>query len=511
MLACLGWSVAFPVPASAATYYVRSDGGTAAQCNGSADAPASASPNCAWASPMDALPPSGYAARIKGGDTLVIGPGQYPIGVSTYSMAAYSANCYQSYPWNCVMAGVPSGTAANPTRIVGAGFADGCKAPPQLYGVNGTYNVLDLGAASNVIVACLEITDHSACADPYGFDKAIACNNKTYPYGDWGETGIRAKGGTNVLLQDLNIHGLANTGLMVGGMKDLTLRRVTIRGNGYAGWIGDLGAGSSFSGTITLDHVRVLWNGCSEQYPATTIYACWGQNTGGYGDGVGMTGTGGNWVITHSAFNYNTQDGLDLLYADGTGTITIDHSQAIGNAGNGLKTAGNATYSYNVVVGNCDALAKFPGMAGSLCRSGGGAIAAEVGLPAQTVTFRYNTVTGNGDCLMQGGTEKNTPAAATQVYQYDNNIFLGQKSWLPRNDGGYTCLAWYTDTWPDPTTVKYSNNIIWNVRNFTCGPPNICRDPLLKNETLENFDPTPLPGSPAIGTATGRRGVGAAK
>ncbi|MBS0382325.1 MAG: hypothetical protein JSR56_07820, partial [Proteobacteria bacterium] len=73
------------------------------------------------------------------------------------------------------------------------------------------------------------------------------------------------------------------------------------------------------------------------------------------------------------------------------------------------------------------------------------------------------------------------------------------------------CLAWYTDTWPDPTTVKYSNNIIWNVRNFTCGPPNICRDPLLKNETLENFDPTPLPGSPAIGTATGRRGVGAAK
>ena len=61
--------------AAAATYYVRTDGGSASQCNGLSDAayPGSGTAqNCAWNNPSVALPNSG-SARIAGGDTLLIG------------------------------------------------------------------------------------------------------------------------------------------------------------------------------------------------------------------------------------------------------------------------------------------------------------------------------------------------------------------------------------------------------------------------------------------------------
>jgi len=72
--------------AQAATYYVRADGGDAAQCNGRADAayPGSGTAqNCAWKNPSIALPNSG-TARIAGGDTLLIGAGTYQIGSGGY-------------------------------------------------------------------------------------------------------------------------------------------------------------------------------------------------------------------------------------------------------------------------------------------------------------------------------------------------------------------------------------------------------------------------------------------
>ena len=73
--ALLAWGgfAAFNV-ASATTYYVRTDGGTASQCNGRADAayPGSGTNlSCAWDHPFVALPPSNSASpiapRIHGG------------------------------------------------------------------------------------------------------------------------------------------------------------------------------------------------------------------------------------------------------------------------------------------------------------------------------------------------------------------------------------------------------------------------------------------------------------
>jgi hypothetical protein len=62
----------------AATYYVRTDGGTAQECNGTVDAPYPGSGTdqpCAWAHPFWVLENNGNW-RINGGDTLIIAQNQ---------------------------------------------------------------------------------------------------------------------------------------------------------------------------------------------------------------------------------------------------------------------------------------------------------------------------------------------------------------------------------------------------------------------------------------------------
>ena len=123
--------------ASAATYYVRAGGGTSVQCTGTVDANYSGSGTdqpCAWNSLMEALPPRAdnqpNPPRIAGGDTLIIDPGSYMIGYSDAARLEFGDNvCDLGYSYACVPQPVPSGTAANPTRILGVGWDTGCQAP----------------------------------------------------------------------------------------------------------------------------------------------------------------------------------------------------------------------------------------------------------------------------------------------------------------------------------------------------------------------------------------------
>ncbi len=87
------------------------------------------------------------------------------------------------------------------------------------------------------------------------------------PYGDWAATGIYAEDSANVLLKDLNIHGLANNGILAGRLTDWTVENVRLVGNGLAGWNFDLvgdGSESENHGTLTFRHWLVEWNGCGE-------------------------------------------------------------------------------------------------------------------------------------------------------------------------------------------------------------------------------------------------------
>ncbi|MCK4450621.1 MAG: hypothetical protein KAX26_08520, partial [Anaerolineae bacterium] len=226
------------------TYYVRPDGGSPEQCTGLVDAPypgsGTAQP-CAWDHPFRALPPDG-TPRIAGGDTLIIGAGSYMMGLDTPG----ADNCSEYWPWGCHMPPVPSGPdPAHPTRILGEGWDTGCSDPPELWGTERAYMIINLTDASNVEVACLEITDHSGCVEFH--TGGLACERDTFPFGRWAAIGLYAEDSTNVHLQDLNIHGLAHAGVWAGRLTDWTVENVRIAGNGWVGWDGDIDGDDSNS------------------------------------------------------------------------------------------------------------------------------------------------------------------------------------------------------------------------------------------------------------------------
>ena len=287
---------------------------------------------------------------------------------------------------------------------------------------------------------------------------------------------------------------MANQGVFAGGLTDWTLERVKIRANGWAGWNGDIGSGSSNAGQILMREVEVSWNGCAEKYPSTDIHACWAQQKGGYGDGLGTAKTGGNWVIEDSMFHHNTSDGLDLLYADGTGSVTVRRVHAEGNAGNQIKTNGTALIENSVVVGNCNYFNGIGSMiAGDHCRAQGNAISAGL-MAGQTTTVRYNTVTGEGDCLIL-----NVGGSSSSTANIHNNALIGRNS--SANQGALTC-GHYSDV--SAAKVNFVGNLFYNVRSGQCPSGSICSDPKVKNNTsLDKFDPTPLAGSPLIDRANG--------
>lgn len=144
-----------------ATYFVRTDGGSAEQCSGTTNAayPGSGTNQpCAWDHPFRALPPGG-APRVLGADTLIVASGSYMMGFG----APGAENCEAAGSWDCVMAPVPSGLfLETPTRILGD-----CGNPPELWGTERANTVLNLDGSSNVEIACLEITDHSGCVESH--------------------------------------------------------------------------------------------------------------------------------------------------------------------------------------------------------------------------------------------------------------------------------------------------------------------------------------------------------
>jgi len=177
--------------ASASDYYVRPDGGTAAQCTGLTDAPhepGSESMDCAWSHPFYALegtePPSW---KIQGGDTVLIYPGSYRMGYG----APNTGWCAPEYPWDCRFPPLPSGPdAEHPTRILGAGWDQGCPQAPELWGTERTYYVLDLDGVSHAQIQCLELTDHSGCGETYPDEAPHSCwGQSAGGYGDGFGTG----------------------------------------------------------------------------------------------------------------------------------------------------------------------------------------------------------------------------------------------------------------------------------------------------------------------------------
>lgn len=326
---------------------------------------------------------------------MILAGGTYRMGHG----APGAGRCAAAFPWDCYMSSVPSGPdPAHPTRIYGAGWDGGCAAPPQLYGAERAARVLNLAGSSNVRIECLEITDHAPCVEFHS--GGISCKRDAYPFGDWAPNGIYAADSSNVALRHLNIHGLADYGVLAGRLTDWTLEDVRVAGNGWAGWNGDISGDDSNGGVMAFRRVTIEWNGCGETYPGAQPTGCWGQSAGGYGDGLGTGETGGDWIFEDSRFLHNTSDGLDLLYHRGSGTITLERVRAEGNAGNQIKTSGTADLRDGVIIGNCGYFAGQPFTYDvDHCRALGNVLSFRFDA-GNAVTLSDSLIYSEGDCLL---------------------------------------------------------------------------------------------------------------
>lgn len=448
-----------------ATYYVRTDGGDAAHCDGLSDTPhaADAQRHCAWDHPFAALPPGG-PPRIAGGDTLIVGAGSYRMGAGAPGTDKLE-KCRADWPWDCRAAALPAGRSAqNPTRLLGAGFASGCRAPPELWGTQRASSVLDLSGSDNVEVACLQITDHAQCIEFHNAGAQTArCAREHAPYGDWAAVGINAEHAAHVRLSDLDIHGLAHDGIRAGGLRDWTLERVRLVGNGWSGWNGDIGAASSNAGALRFTDVEIAWNGCAERYPGRAHFGCWGEQSGGYGDGLGTAETGGDWLFERVHVHHNSQDGIDLLHAEASATLVLHDARIEDNAGNQVKSSAATRIEKSTVLGHCSALASAGLDAADRCRALGNSLSLH--LPAGAgIAVSGNRIEGEGDCLID--LQCAAGACAGGSVAISNNRLAG----TPRTDSAGArapCSLWIAPSWQGPA-VQFSNNELHALRTAGC-------------------------------------------
>ncbi len=287
-------------------------------------------------------------------------------------------------------------------------------------------------------------------------------------------------------------------GIMAGRISDWQIENLLLVGNGWVGWEGDIDGDDRNSGTLAFSHWTVAWNGCVESYPPGEMMGCWAQPAGGYGDGVGTGETGGNWLIKDSAFLYNTQDGLDLLYGNEDIEIEIYRSWFEGNAGNQLKTSGSLILENSVLIGNCNFFAgKDFVTTGAVdhCRATGVALSLVIN-DQQRALLTNNTFTGEGDCLIVPECEQEQRCTQPGTIILRNNLFQGQPDAIQQ--GELVCLVYEESFQTDPFDMDYS--LIARVKDDACpGPNDICLDDLgLTSIELDDFDPRLTRASPAI-------------
>lgn len=504
-------SVPAPVTGQAITYYVRPDGGSDAGCTGQVDAPypgsGSAQP-CAWDHPYRALPPGG-TPRIRGGDTLIVAAGSYRMGLGAPGAGA----CEAESAYDCHMPPLPSGPSADaPTRLLGAGWDAGCPNPPELWGAERAWTVLNLEGTDHAEVACFEITDHASCVEDHAHGwggSEWTCERDDPPYGPWAADGLSARDSTDISLRHLNVHGLASAGIRAGRLADWTLEDVRLAGNGWIGWEGDLGEDSANRGTLHFRRWIVEWNGCVEGWPDEEPTACWAQPAGGYGDGVGTAETGGRWVIEDSVFRHNTSDGLDLLYVREPGaSVEVRRTIARDNAGDQIKTAGPTLLENVLAVSHCGFFADQPftyrratdGQAAvDHCRAGGSAVALNLRRDNQATVVNA-TLAGQGDCLLIVECQEGSACAGTERVQVRNSIALGGPQF--GEPGDTTCLAWSP---LEPNPVQWDHVLLYEVKGMPdpCPVQSLCGiAPGLVDEQIERLNAQLQPGSPAIDAGT---------
>jgi hypothetical protein len=538
-------AAAAPPPGPGTTWYVRPDGGTRyssvvtnGQCDGTGDAPYSGSgtnQHCAfndvrylWSDGSynygTTLP--GWGWVIAGGDTVIIRGSiatgvSYRVGWNSASSYCDSTGCWgiTGSPAQSGAPAPPSGTAAQHTRILGENYASchSASAKTQLHGGWSVGTVLSLAGTSYVDVACLDITDFSACGRA---TQKVGCDSTQ----DFAHNAINfANSTTNVTVTDVHIHGLADNGISGPTGDGVVLSYVDIIGNASAGWNSDPGDGTTGVGSLLVQNFNIIGNGCAEQYPlvypaANSLGDCTDDASGGYGDGFGTTtipSPAPGWQVhfDQGTVAYNTQDGLDALHISGPGsTMTDTRVLAYGNEGNQLKVGGaTATIQDSVITGNCLALSSgnaIPGFTSTAfnvladrCRAGNVAVLINV-TPGDPATFQGNTIYSEGAIGLEVEYALGV-SDPTNTLKYNDNIFVG---FVNSGNQSYPTPIYSSIDLNMLTNsgASWTNNVYFGFRtNWACPGTGegkaICTDPGLADETWHPFGYGNM--APASGTS----------
>lgn len=530
------------LPLSGETWYVRKDGGTrystkatTGQCDGKADAPyrgKGVNQHCAFSDYRYLWDDQTYnsdAWVIAGGDTVIIRDGPWRVGwdAATGKGAGYTW-CLGGGTSGCSNPTIPAGTREHHTRILGENYANCGTATTtdrskltQIFGGFGLWAPLNLQGAQYVDLQCIEVTRHSNCI--WFGDPAVpsGCSGHT-PVADFDSDGVQTSVATHdLLLQDMWIHGHPGRGVKgpIGGT--VTCLRCDIAYNGGAGWDFDDGKSTpSVHGIWNFKYSTIEWSGCNQNYPGPGAISCYGQSSGGYGDGVGTpAGTCLAVNIDHSNFSYNTQDGLDLGHGD-TGTdcpLTITNSIAYGNGGGTFKWGPNespAVFINNVVIANCMRMSApiagqpptYNAHLGDFCRAGD-AVPFNFRQGGR-VLFANNTIVTYAPTTFDIGCWDKSCSDSTLTFM--NNIVLGYDQPKTYNLGGKPGGPGGLYFQQPIGHVFRSNNIIFGLRDLKCtGSNEKCEDPkfvsqprFTSEKDLDNFDYHLSPSSPARNAGT---------
>jgi hypothetical protein len=560
------------LPLSATTWYVRADGGTryssnvtTGQCDGKADTayPGSGTNrHCAFNDVRYLWMTGEYknsAWVISGGDTVAI----RGCAASRYQQNPDAPHCRIGWDkatgndaqnfwcagvdayWGCSMPPPPSGTASQHTRILGACAYGTYSCNPvtsypytsnnltQLFGGFASGAVMYLYGSQYVDIEGLEITTHNGKCTLVGAPGYPSYCPNSPPYGDDAKWGVVTNNKTsNLTLQDVYIHGFTNIGMggPIGG--PITLTRVIIGFNAFAGWNFDDGHNTPDApgSSITANYVTMEGNGCLEEYPIVDkqfpALNCWDSNSGGFGDSwSGQDTKLDSFICDHCIMAYNTKDGFIGPHTL-IGYLKITNSESYGNMGQqwkwGTSPGSTTIFENNLTVGNCQRLSEpIPGappgynrQLTGFCRASGDVFSFFTAANS-TVLLANNTTVSYSPTIFDLSCQQ-TNACNSTHFVFRDNIVLG---YLNPHKGSSEPpgLIYLSDT---SVKVDSDHDLFYNLRSRPCPllghSELICESPAFVNQPpltlsseaqLDHFDFHPTGGSPASGHGIAVSGI----
>lgn len=450
---------------AATTWYVREDGGTDSQCDGTHDhsLAGATGDDCAFNHPYylrrHGIDDTGtYAGtnRMVAGDTVIVGESDGSGGSTDQFKMGYDsmwAGCYQAGAYGCWLDNFPAGVdSAHKTKIYGRGYDTGCAGNKvQLWGTEKARSILRI--IGNTEIQCLEITDHSACMGdgvPGTVDgEDVNCNDSTPPYGTHGQDGVWLSGSGNYL-KNVYIHGLPRYGITTNGdFGNNEIETSDVNNNGYGGF--STGIADEGTGKLTFDRTNMEGNGCGERYPlqsatknsSSNWHHCTsqGQNGAASPDGFAFgnessSANAGSYEFFGGSYSHNTGDGIDTLHGNANGSIVMSRIRAEGNGGNQIKL--NALFNYienSKLIGNCGFFhgQSFTSTTDNLgnsfafldCRANGETIS--IAVTNNNETYIYgNTILASGYGAILSGDHQGVGCnAGTRISARDNIVYGG--------------------------------------------------------------------------------------